>query len=185
MRYLPIAAALLLSAVLCASAPSAIKVNPTAPPIVSPSGLEGIREVFVDAQLLGDPGWAQAVKLDQKQFRGEVEARVRRIPGLRITSDRGMNTPRLLVQVMGHTIPGFPGSDPPAATHMTLALIQPVILPRRGPAGQAIVTAAACDESSMFSSGKVSTMRERVKAKVSAMLDEFARDYARANPKVR
>ncbi len=185
MRYLPVVAAVLLCAALCASAPSAIKVDPTAPPIMSPGGLEGLREVFVDAQLIGDPGWLQAVKLEQKQFRAEVEGRVRRMRGLRITSDRGMNTPRLLVQVMGHTIPGFPGNDPPAATHVTVSLIQPVLLPRRGPAGQTIVTVAACNEAGMFSSGKASTMRERVEAKVGEMLDEFARDYARANPKAR
>jgi len=188
MRYVPVVAASLLCVVLCASAPSAVKApagNPTVPPIMSADGLEGLREVFVDPQVVGNAQWTKAVKYDQKQLRAEVEARLRRVSGLRLVSDRAANAPRLLVMVQGHTIPGFSSEDPPAATHITVTLLQPVILLRRGPAGQPIITSAGCDERSAFNTSKASAMRERVKGKVAAMIGEFAADYGKANPKAR
>jgi hypothetical protein len=151
-------------------------------PMVSGTGLEGLTEVFVDAQMVGSAEWNKIVGIDPKQFKADVETRVRGIPGLKVASDRSANVPRLLVYVQGHTIPGFPGDDPPAAAHMRLVLLQPVILARRGPAGQAILTTAGCAETTIFSTGKASTMKERVKSKVAHLLDGFAQDYAKANP---
>lgn len=169
-------------------APSATELgprDPTAPAMVSAHGLEGLTEVFVDPQYVGTAEWKQAVGLDGEQFKTEVEARVRRIPGLKVTSERSQATPRLLVHVQGHTIPGFPGEDPPAAAHMTVVLLQPVFLTRRGPWGQTMITTAGCDEATVFSTGKASTMKERVQAKIAHLLDGFAKDYAQANPKAR
>ena len=201
MRVFLLLAGLAVGVVSCGSAPSAVEQappkapaaapvaeqpapakDPMAAPVVSGTGLEGLTEVFVDAQMVGSADWNKIVGIDPKQFKVEVETRVRGIPGLKVASDRSANVPRLLVYVQGHTIPGFPGDDPPAAAHMRLVLLQPVILARRGPAGQAILTTGGCAETTIFSTGKASTMNERVKSKVTHLLDGFAGDYAKANP---
>ena len=147
MRYLPVMAALLLAVVLCASAPAGkgpVK-DPMVPPMMSAEGLEGVHEVFLDAMLTSDSDWAKVTKYDQRQLRAEVEAKLRQVPGLRITTKRSAEAPRLLVYVNGQTVPGYSSEDPPAFTHVAVALIQPVFLTRRGPAGQPIITNGICD----------------------------------------
>lgn len=180
MRYLPLIAALLLCVMLCVTAPSAPR-NPTVPPIMSADGLEGLREVFVDAQVVGEAGWMRAVKYDQKELKADVEARLRGVKNLRLVA-RSASAPRLLAMVQGHTVPGFSPTDPPAATSISVQVLQPVMLLRRGPAGQPILTNAGCDERTAFNTSKASAMRERVKGKVAEMVGEFAADYAKANP---
>jgi hypothetical protein len=149
---------------------------------MSPDGLEGLQEVFLDVMLSSDPDWAKATGYDQKQLRAEVEAKLREIPGLRITPNRGVDVPRLLVYVSGHTVPGYSSDDPPAFTQVQVALIQPVFLTRRGPAGQPILTNGICDERTGSTSSRGSLMRERVRGKVASLVGGFVADYRKANP---
>lgn len=185
MRYLTLVAALLSTALLCCRAPSAPKPpakDPVAPPMMSADGLEGLREVFLDVMLSSDPDWAKATGYDQKQLRAEVEAKLRELPKLRITPKRSPEMPRLLVYVSGHTVPGYAKDDPPAFTHVQVALIQPVVLTRRGPAGQPILTNGICDERTGSTSSRGSLMRERVRGKVASLVGGFVADYKQANP---
>jgi hypothetical protein len=184
MRYLPVVAAVLLAVVMCASAP-AVKApvkDPMVPPMMSADGLEGLREAFLDVMLSSDADWAKATKYDGKQLRAEVEAKLREIPKLRITTKRSAEAPRLLVYVNGHTVPGYSTDDPPAFTHVSVALIQPVFLTRRGPAGQAMITNGICDERTGATSSRGSLMRERVRGKVASWVGGFVSDYRKANP---
>jgi hypothetical protein len=110
---------------------------------------------------------------------------VGRFPGLKLASAQSAETPRLLVQVVGHVIPGYGESDPPAAMHITLALAQPVMLARRSAQGKPIITNAMTMTTTMFSTGKASAMRQRLHDKLLEMLGDMEQDYRRANPKAR
>jgi hypothetical protein len=159
--------------------------RPAVQPMMSTDGLAGLRQLFVQAHVTGEAKWLAAVGTDEKRLKAEVEARVRRLPGLIVTQTQSPEAPRLLVQVVGHTIPGYRESDPPAAAHLTLAVMQPVILARRGPAGQPIRSNGMTYHSTVFSTNQTSNMRTVVQEKVAYLLDEFEKDCLRANPKLR
>ncbi len=151
-------------------------------PAMSPEGLEGMREVYVDVQVSGEAKFMASVGMDQKKLKSEVEARLRRA-GATPVKERSVIVPRLLVQVMGHAIPRYDEADPPAAAHMTIALIQPVLLARRSPSGQFLQSYGTTYQATVFSTGRMSSMQERVKQKVESLLKEFEDSYRRANPK--
>jgi hypothetical protein len=152
---------------------------------MSTGGMEGLKLVYIQPHVAGDPQWQKAVGYGQKDIEQLVKERVGRFPGLKLASAQSPETPRLLVQVVGHVIQGYGTEDPPAAMHITLALAQPVMLARRGADGKPIVTTGTTMTTTMFSTGKASTMHQRLRDKLLEVLGEMEQDYRRANPGAR
>jgi len=152
-------------------------------PIMSNDGLEGLREVFLDPHLAGEAKWSAAVGMDYNALKEFATSHLKELGELKLSPDRSMTMPRLLVQVMGHTVPNYSETNPPAAMHMTVALMQPVFLTRPGPEGRPIQTSGMTYHATVFSTCKASDAKARVREKIGYLLDEFIKDYQRANPK--
>jgi hypothetical protein len=186
VRVAGVVIAVVLGVVLAVGLSGARKAAPKPIPmptvIVSNQGLEGLQEVWVQTHLAGDERWREVVGTDQDQLKSAVEERLSRIQGLRVLQGTDPDKARVMVQIVGHVVMGFDEGDPPAATHITLAVSQPVALRRKGAAGQPVLTSGITGTTGLLLSGKASTMRERVKGKVAYLLDGFERDYRRANP---
>jgi hypothetical protein len=183
MRVVLVVAACAAAAVMAWAAGPAAK--PGLQMTMSTGGMEGMKLVYVQPHIAGDPQWQKAVGYGQKDIEQLVKERVSRFPGLKVASAQSPETPRLLVQVVGHVIQGYGAEDPPAAMHITLAVAQPVMLARRGADGKPIVTAGTTMTTTMFSTGKASSMRQRLHDKLLEMLGEMEQDYRRANPGAR
>jgi len=183
MRITGLAVAVILGIILAIGVSGAGKAvpKPTPPPIVSHNGLFGLRDVYVQTHVAGDEKWRDLIGTTQDQLKADVEARLRGIAGLRVSQERSENTPRLIVHLVGHVIIGFEEPDPPAASHLTVGLVQPVSLRRPGPAGQQILASGITTTSTVLLTGKASTMRQRVRDKLAEQLAEFEQDYRRAN----
>ena len=143
-------------------------------------GMDGMEVITIQPHLAGDAGWLKATGYSMKDIGAIAETRLRRITGLRLAPSQSATIPRLLVQVVGHTIQGYGEGDPPAVTHITVALSQDASV-RRG--ARSIPVTALTYTITMLSTGRASTMRDRVRDKLEELLGEFEQDYHRANPR--
>jgi hypothetical protein len=185
MRIAGVAVVVILGVVLAIGSSGAGKLaKPPAPkPVVSNDGLLGLREVGVQTHVAGDDQWRKIVGLTQDGLKTDVESRLRKVAALKLSQSRSPAVPRFLVQVIGHVISGFPEADPPSATYVSVGLLQPVSLLRPGPGGEQVIANGMTTSTTLLLTGKASTMRSRVSEKLAGLLDEFEKDYQKANPR--
>ncbi len=180
---------IVLAICLAAVAGAAPKPAPAPRPvqaIFSQGGLEGLHEVFLDSNLIGEAGFMKAVKMDNSAFHSFVAARLKKIHGLKFSNSRVRDNqmiPQLSVVVVGGTVPHYKESDPPAGASMTIKVSQPVFLTRPGPGGRPLENYGTTYYQNNFSSYPSSQMQGEVKDRVGYLLDEFVKDYEKANPK--
>ncbi len=163
-------------------APPAAEAAPALTARVSRLGLEGIHEVYVQVDWFGDKKWLSLVGMTKEEVKAEVEARVARIPGLRVLEKQSASKPRLILQVVGHANPGYDEKDPPTATNFMLALSQPVILARRGRDGRPITANGITDVTNLLTTRRASATKDTVKEKIAYLLDGFEKEYLAENP---
>jgi hypothetical protein len=167
-----------------AKPPARLGERPGKPkPVVSKDGLLGLREVGVQTHVAGDDQWRKIAGITQDSVKADVESRLRKVAGLKLSQTQSPAMPRLLVQIIGHVISGFPEADPPSATYITVGVLQPVSLLRPGPGGEQVIANGVTTSTTLLLTGKASTMRSRVSEKLAHLLDEFEKDYQRANPR--
>lgn len=183
MRIAGVAVVVILGVVLAIGSSGAGKlVKPPAPkPLVNNDGLLGLREVGVQTHVAGDDQWRKIAAITQDRLKADVESRLRKVAGLKLSQGQSPTTPRFLVQVIGHVIHGFAEADPPSATYMSVGVVQRVSLLRPGPGGEQVIANGITTSTTLLLTGKASTMRSRVSEKLAHLLDEFEKDYQRAN----
>ena len=184
MRIAGVAIVVVLGIVLAIASSGAGKlVKPPSPKrLVNSDGLLGLREVAVQTHVAGDDQWRKMVGITQGRLKADVESRLRKLSGLKLSQSQSATMPRFLVHVIGHVIAGFPEADPPSATYITVGVLQPVSLLRPGPAGEQVIANGVTTSTTLLLTGKAGTMRSRVSEKVAHLLDEFGKDYRKANP---
>ena len=194
MRLTGIAVALLLGLALALGAatggkPATPPAGGAAPPPpaalqarVSQLGLEGISELYVQVDLLGDGKWVELVGTTREELKARAEERVGRIAGIEVLKEQSLSKPRLIVQVVGHVMPGYDEADPPTATSFMLAVSQPVTLNRPGPGGNPIVTSGITACTNLLITRRGSATKQSFEEKVAHLLDEFEQEYRNANP---
>lgn len=161
--------------------------RPAAPPppvqaTISQLGLEGIRELYVQIDLIGDEKFLNLVGTSREKLRAQVEERLKRIPGLSLLPEQSLTKPRLVLQVIGHLIPGYDEADPPTAISFMLAVSQPVVLNRPGRDGQPLVTNGLTACTNLLITRRASAARQAFDEKVAHLLNEFEQEYRRFNP---
>ena len=149
---------------------------------VSQLGLEGISELYVQVDLLGDEKWLGLAGTTREELKARAEERVGRIAGIEVLKEQSVSKPRLILQVVGHVIPGYGEADPPTATSFMAAVSQPVTLNRPGPDGAPIVTNGITSCTNLLTTRRGNATRQAFDEKVAHLLDEFEQEYRNANP---
>jgi len=149
---------------------------------VSQLGLEGISELYVQVDLLGDEKWLGLAGTTREELKARAEERVKQIAGIRLLEEQSLSKPRLILQVVGHVMPGYDDADPPTATSFMAAVSQPVTLNRPGPDGAPIVTNGITSCTNLLITRRGSATKQAFDEKVAHLLDEFEQEYRNANP---
>ena len=151
---------------------------------VSQLGLEGIRELYVQVDLIGDEKWLGLVGTTREKLQAQAEERVKQIAGIEVLGEQSPEKPRLILQVVGHVIPGYDEADPPTATNFMVGVSQPVTLARPGPSGNPVVANGITACTNLLVTRRGSATKQAFDEKVAHLLDEFEEEYLRANAKV-
>ena len=164
---------------------SAGEAKPALKVSLSSSGMEGLKELWVQAHVACDADWKELTGLDEEKVRELVKDGLRLIPSLRVMEGQaGAEKPRLLVIVVGHVIADAEGEKATAATNLAVSLNQPVTVRRRSPSGEPIHTTGMTWQRSLLITGLKETMRQRVEEKLRYLVGQFGQEYSRCNPRI-
>jgi hypothetical protein len=142
--------------------------------------MEGLRELSVQADVVGDADWRELVGLDREAVKKLAAEHLADVPGLTLV-EKSPSAPRLVVNMVGHVIADDEGKKATAATHIWVRLSQRVAVHREG-TGEPILTTGATWQRAILSTGLKGTMRQRANDKLKYLLHQFRQDYVRVNP---
>ena len=142
--------------------------------------MEGLSELSVQADVVGDADWRELVALDREAVKKLAAEHLADVPGLTLLEE-SPNAPRLVVNMVGHVIADDEGNKTTAATHIWVRLSQRVAVHRDG-MDEPIIATGATWQRAILSTGLKGTMRQRANDKLKYLLEQFEQDYARANP---